>query len=74
MGDELLRSDGQVMAVREVSHQTEHAVEVYNVEVADWHTYLVSWWMFVVHNATVCLRKISDDLYKMLRKKLLVSK
>ena len=68
-GDALLRSDGQLMPVRAVVHHTEHPAPVYNLEVADWHTYLVSWWMFVVHNATVCLRKISDDLYKKLRKK-----
>ncbi|HET9505135.1 MAG TPA: polymorphic toxin-type HINT domain-containing protein [Hymenobacter sp.] len=68
-GDELLRSDGLTMPVGQVTHRTEQATTVYNVEVADWHTYLVSWWMFVVHNATVCLRKISADLYRKLRKK-----
>ena len=54
VGDELLRSDGQAMRVGQVEHQTEQSTPVYNVEVADWHTYLVSWWMFIVHNATVC--------------------
>jgi len=54
-GDELLRSDGLTMPVGQVTHRTEHATTVYNVEVADWHTYLVSWWMFVVHNSTICL-------------------
>ena len=54
-GDALMRSDGQVMGVGAVEHHTEQPVTVYNLEVADWHTYLVSWWMFVVHNATVCL-------------------
>jgi hypothetical protein len=49
-GDELLRSDGLTMPVGQVTHRTEQATTVYNVEVADWHTYLVSWWMFVVHN------------------------
>jgi hypothetical protein len=53
-GDELLRSDGLTMPVGQVTHHTEQATTVYNVEVADWHTYLVSWWMFVVHNATIC--------------------
>ncbi|SHM03318.1 Protein of unknown function [Hymenobacter psychrotolerans DSM 18569] len=69
VGDAVLRSDGLTMPVSEVSHYTEQPTTVYNFEVADWHTYLVSWWMFVVHNATICLRKISDDLYKKLRKK-----
>ena len=63
-GDALLRSDGQVMGVGAVEHHTERPATVYNLEVADWHTYLVSWWMFVVHNATICLSEI---------KKLLVS-
>jgi hypothetical protein len=49
-GDELLRSDGLTMPVGQVTHRTEQPTTVYNVEVADWHTYLVSWWMFVVHN------------------------
>jgi hypothetical protein len=49
-GDELLRSDGLTMPVGQVTYRTEQATTVYNVEVADWHTYLVSWWMFVVHN------------------------
>jgi len=47
-GDELLRSDGLTMPMGQVAHRTEHATTVYNVEAADWHTYLVSWWMFVV--------------------------
>jgi type VI secretion system secreted protein VgrG len=58
-GDELLRSDGLTMPVGQVTHRTEHATTVYNVEVADWHTYLVSWWMFVVHNAT-CIAELID--------------
>ena len=58
VGDELMRSDGLVMPVRAVTHHTEKTVAVYNLEVADWHTYLVSWWMFVVHNATICLAEI----------------
>ena len=57
-GDQLLRSDGQTMPVGAVVHHTEQSVPVYNLEVAPWHTYLVSWWMFVVHNATVCLSEL----------------
>jgi hypothetical protein len=58
VGDAVLRSDGLTMPVSEVVHQTEQPTTVYNFEVADWHTYLVSWWMFVVHNATICLAEI----------------
>ncbi|UOQ68851.1 polymorphic toxin-type HINT domain-containing protein [Hymenobacter volaticus] len=58
VGDAVLRSDGLTMPVSEVVHHTEQPVTVYNFEVADWHTYLVSWWMFVVHNATICLAEI----------------
>ncbi|GAB3392302.1 hypothetical protein GCM10027434_03170 [Hymenobacter luteus] len=62
VGDAVLRSDGLTMPVSEVSHHTEQPTTVYNFEVADWHTYLVSWWMFVVHNATVCLSKTLKSL------------
>lgn len=48
--------------------RTEHATTVYNVEVADWHTYLVSWWMFVVNNATVCLTQLAKDVKAQLTK------
>ena len=41
-GDQLLRSDGQTMPVGAVVHHTEQSVPVYNLEVAPWHTYLVS--------------------------------
>jgi hypothetical protein len=50
VGDELLRSDQVSMPVRAVVHQTEQTTTVYNFEVADWHTYLVSFWMLIVHN------------------------
>jgi hypothetical protein len=63
-GDELLRSDGLTMPVGQVTHRTEQPATVYNLEVADWHTYLVSWWMFVVHNATVCLKALLEDALK----------
>ena len=53
-----MRSDGQVMGVGAVEHHTERPATVYNLEVADWHTYLVSWWMFVVHNAT-CVAELT---------------
>ena len=49
------------MPVSAVVHHTEQSVPVYNLEVAPWHTYLVSWWMFVVHNATVCLLTLARD-------------
>jgi len=54
-GDELLRSDGFKTPILNVVHHTEKPTEVYNFEVADWHTYLVGYWMWVVHNAKVCL-------------------
>ena len=55
VGDALLRSDGLSVPVRGVTHHSEQMTPVLNFEVADWHTYLVSWWMFVVHNTKVCL-------------------
>ncbi len=50
VGDELLRSDRVRMPVRQVIHDTEHTTRVYNFEVADWHTYLVGYWLLIVHN------------------------
>ncbi|WP_460582778.1 polymorphic toxin-type HINT domain-containing protein [Hymenobacter arcticus] len=58
-GDELLRSDGLTMPVGAVTHRTQQPTTVYNVEVADWHTYLVSWWMFVVHNTKICFAELT---------------
>ena len=43
VGDELLRSDGQAMRVGQGRAPDRAKHPVYNVEVADWHTYLVSW-------------------------------
>jgi hypothetical protein len=43
---------------REAGHAppTKQSTTVYNVEVADWHIYLISWWMFVVFNASkICI-------------------
>jgi hypothetical protein len=69
VGDAVLRSDGLTMPVSEVVHHTEQPTTVYNFEVADWHTYLVSWWMFIVHNGP-CEDALKwtigtyDDLFK----------
>jgi hypothetical protein len=69
-GDELLRSDGLTMPVGQVTHRTEQPTTVYNVEVADWHTYLVSWWMFVVHNANkVCITGTAKKIAKAAKSK-----
>ena len=57
------------MPVRAVTHHTEQPAPVYNLEVADWHTYLVSWWMFVVHNATVCLTGAAKKVAKAAKNK-----
>jgi hypothetical protein len=59
IGDELMRSDGVGLPVRGVEHETEQSAQVYNIEVADWPTYLVGEWLVVVHNG-VC-----DDIAKL---------
>jgi hypothetical protein len=61
----MLGSDGLTMPVGQVVHHTEQTTTVYNVEVADWHrhTYLSSWWIFVVHNAT-CVTAIAKNAAK----------
>ncbi|MDO7135918.1 hypothetical protein [Algibacter lectus] len=33
--------------------------KVYNFEVADWHTYFVGAWEWLVHNAEICLRDLA---------------
>ena len=64
VGDEVIRSDGQWVAVTAVEHRTEfeQPVIVYNIEVANAHTYFVGKWMWWVHNATVCLAKVAVKL------------
>ena len=71
VGDTLLRADGLSVPISQVTHHSEQATPVFNFEVADWHTYLVSWWMFVVHNTKVCLLdlakagvKYAEDILK----------
>jgi hypothetical protein len=54
-GDKLLRSDGFTTPILHVAHHTENPVDVYNFEVADWHTYFVGFCKWLVHNAKVCL-------------------
>jgi hypothetical protein len=46
--------------VRAVAHRTEFSepVVVYNIEVAEAHTYFVGQWRWWVHNATVCVKKV----------------
>jgi hypothetical protein len=69
VGSTLQRSDQQAMAVWEVE---QHAgpETVYNFEVADWHTYLVGPWMFVVHNE--CYREVFFKAFPHLRGKVVV--
>jgi hypothetical protein len=59
-GDKLLRSDGFKTPILNIAHQTEKSREVYNFEVADWHTYLVGYSMWVVHNG--CGDEAADAL------------
>jgi len=59
-GDKLLRSDGFKTPILNIAHQKEKSREVYNFEVADWHTYLVGYSMWVVHNG--CGDEAADAL------------
>jgi hypothetical protein len=70
VGDAVLRSDGQWVGVRGVAHRTEFAepVAVYNIEVADAHTYFVGKWQWWVHNATVCISKGLKELKELAKK------
>jgi hypothetical protein len=66
-GDQVLRSDGQFMPVLDVTHQLGEEFPVYNFEVAEWSTYLVSRWLLVVHNARVCLKGLTEEAIKAIR-------
>jgi hypothetical protein len=57
----VIRSDGVAMPVRDITWLPGE-VPVYNLEVADTHTYLVSQWMLIVHN--VC--DVLEEVYKLL--------
>ncbi|GAB3635496.1 hypothetical protein GCM10027422_10860 [Hymenobacter arcticus] len=67
VGDQVLRSDKQLMPVLDITHQLDEECTVYNFEVAEWATYLVSRWLLVVHNARVCLRGLTDEAIKAIR-------
>ncbi|RYF74601.1 MAG: hypothetical protein EOO39_08330, partial [Cytophagaceae bacterium] len=64
IGQEVMRSDGQWVAITQADHRTEFDQPqlVYNIEVAHAHTYFIGKWMWWVHNATVCLKKIAVKL------------
>ena len=59
-GDALLRSDGQTMPVRAVAHHTDEPTPVYNLEVADWHTYFAGPWHLLAHNKCDALTELVD--------------
>lgn len=63
VGQEVVRSDGQWVAVTAADHQTEFTepVMVYNIEVANAHTYFVGKWMWWVHNAEVCAKALLKE-------------
>jgi len=41
--------------------------KVYNFEVADWHTYFVGAWEWLVHNAAKCVSAAAKKLSKRLQ-------
>jgi hypothetical protein len=59
----IIRSDGVTMPVRDLNLIFGEA-PVYNLEVTDTHTYLVSQWMLIVHNACDVLEEIYDLIGK----------
>lgn len=61
--EEVLRSDGMLMPVRDITHIAEETT-VYNFEVQDTHTYLVGAWMLIAHNACDVLEEIYDLIGK----------
>jgi hypothetical protein len=57
----VIRSDGIAMPVRDLARVVGET-SVYNLEVADTHTYLVGQWMLIVHNACDILEEIFNLL------------
>lgn len=69
LNEGVIRSDGVAMPVRDIT-QLPGEVPVYNLEVADTHTYLVGQWMLIVHNAC----DILEEVYNLLGKRKLTQK
>lgn len=59
----VIRSDGVAMPVRDITLLSGE-IPVYNLEVADTHTYLIGQWMLIVHNACDVLEEIYDLIGK----------
>ena len=63
--DRLRTREGKWQRIKSVEFAYEQK-KVYNFEVADWHTYFVGAWQWLVHNATVCIvsavKKVSKRL------------
>lgn len=57
ISDEVKNRDGKWQRV-EASNFLYSKQKVYNFEVADWHTYFVGIWSWLVHNARPCLSQI----------------
>jgi hypothetical protein len=76
-GDRLLTKDSQSAEIKNTEYSYEPK-KVYNFEVADWHTYFVGMWAWLVHNALNCMSaamkqlkyaaQYGIDSYKNLRK------
>jgi hypothetical protein len=65
-GDAVWLLDKRNVALSLVDHQPqeESGIKVFNFEVADWHTYFVSWWMVLVHNNNkLCPGEVLEKIY-----------
>jgi hypothetical protein len=64
--DSISRKDNSPEKVKSAEYDY-NPKKVFNFEVADWHTYFVGVWAWLVHNAKACfsayVKKVSDGVY-----------
>ena len=65
--DRLRTREGRWQRIKAVEFFYEKK-EVYNFEVADWHTYFVGAWQWLVHNAEVCVTETIKKVLELSRK------
>lgn len=65
-GDGIITRDKRELAITETRFSYE-AKQVYNFEVASWHTYFVGALAWPVHNAAKCATKLIKDVSKRLK-------
>ena len=62
IGDEVETTDGKALEIEAITIEyLDTPIQIYNFEVADWHTYYVSEEEVLVHNNNSCMRSDGDN-------------